>query len=486
MSDRINSVAVVGGGIVGWSAAVALKRHLPYLSVTLIDAASSEEDPTNHLASTLPSIVGFHADVGLSDADAIVRAGSSIRLGTRFEGWAPGGAPYLHVYGDYGKAVEGAAFHQLWLAAGDIGGAFEDYSLSAAMGLQNRFANAAQRPLSEVQYGLQIDPTSYAGMMQAYAAHLGVQRSPSPFTALRLHSDTGFIAAAVLAGGAEVHADLYVDCSGPRALLRGALDDDVDDWREWLSCDRLMVAEGPAPSDLPLLDSVAALASGWRWQASSPRRTSAGLCYSSQYGEAAAGADGWTAQKSFHLHQGCRPEPWLRNCVAMGAAALQVEPLDWTNLHLVHAAADRIVNAMPGRSCAPVELQEYNRQFLAEAERIRDFLYLRYATAGRSEPFWEDLKRKELPASLAHTLSLFQERGRLPFYEEETFSRDSWVALLFAHRIWPRRADPLADRVSPYLAAQTLSRMRQMIATAVPQLPSHEQFLSSLHRQVAR
>ena len=486
MSDRIESVAVVGGGIVGWSTAVALKRHLPYLSVTLIDATSSEEDLANHLASTLPSIVGFHADVGLGDADTIVRAGSSIRLGSNVQGWAPGGAPYLNVYGDYGKGIEGAAFHHLWLLAGEAGSAFEHYSLSAAMAIQNRFAQASQGPFADVQYGLHIDPAIYAKMMQAYAAHLGVEHARSPFESLRMYSDTGFVAAAIVKGGAEIRSDLYVDCSGPRALVRGVLDDTIDDWSKWLPCDRLRIVEGPAPVDLPLLDDVAAVACGWRWQASSPRRTSAGLCYSANYRAPEPAIGDWKAEKSFNLRQGFRRQPWLRNCVAVGAAAFQVEPLDWTNLHLVHAAADRIVNAMPGRGCAAVELHEYNRQSLAEAERIRDFLCLRYATSGRPEPFWNDMRKRDLPASLAHTLSLFQERGRLPFYEEETFSRDSWAALLFAHNIRPRRTDPLAERVGRRAAAQSLSRVRQLIATAVPQLPTHEQFLGSLHRQVAR
>lgn len=489
MPDRVASVAVIGGEIVGWTIAAALKRHLPYLQVLVAPVDSSSEDPANRLGSTLPSISAFHEDIGLTEADTIARAGSGIRLGTRFIGWAPGGAETLHVYGDYGQAAEGAAFHQLWLRAGPAAGPFSDYSLAAAMARENRFAISPEGPLSDVQFGLQIDPKLYGEMMSAYARHLGVQQSRTQFASVRLDPVNGNIAAAVLTDGSEIVADLYIDCTGPSAIVRGALDQEVDDWSKWLPCDRILIAEGPAPDRLPITDEVVATGSGWRWEAKSPRRTSAGVCYSSKHlesVEAAAEIEDYAVEHRLALRQGCRPSPWLRNCVAVGASAFQIEPLEWTNLHLVHSAADRIVSMMPGRDCTPVELAEYNRQSVAEAERIRDFLLLRYVTSGRFEPFWADIKAQELPASLAHSLALFQERGRLRFYEEETFARDSWVALLFAHGIWPRRRDPLVDRIDPRNAAHSMSRFRQMIATAVPQLPTHEQFLGSLHRQVAR
>lgn len=489
MRDRMESVAVVGGGIVGSTVAAALKRHLPYLSVTLIGCDASREDLANRLVSTLPSIAAFHQDIGLTDADTIARAVSGIRLGTNFVGWAPNGAETLHVYGDYGQTVEGAAFYQMWLRAGSAAGAFEEYSLAAAMARQNRFASASDGPLAEVQFGLQIDPLLYGEMMNAYAAHLGVQQSGAPFTAVHLDTASGFVAAAALGDGSEVVADLFVDCTGPQAVVRSALDDRLDDWSHWLPCDRIVLADGPAPDGLPVVDHVSAIESGWRWEAKSPRRTSVGVCYSSthdEHGSAQAAIAGASSSDPLQLHRGCRPSPWLRNCVAVGASAFQIEPLEWTNLHLVHSAADRIVSMMPGRACTPVELAEYNRQSVAEAERVRDFLLLRYITSGRSEPFWADIKAQELPPSLAHSLALFRERGRLPFYEEETFSRDSWVALLFAHGIVPRRSDPLVARIDPQTAAHSLSRTRQMIASIVPQLPTHEQYLGSLHRQVAK
>src|SRR3954468_13359655 len=97
--NAIKEVVVAGGGIVGWSAAAALKRRLPGLRVTVVPVPPPADALADRIASPLPSILEFHRDIGLTDADAIVRAGSSFRLGTCFDGWAEGLPPYVHAYG---------------------------------------------------------------------------------------------------------------------------------------------------------------------------------------------------------------------------------------------------------------------------------------------------------------------------------------------------------------------------------------------------
>ena len=149
----------------------------------------------------------------------------------------------------------------------------------------------------------------------------------------------------------------------------------------------------------------------------------------------------------------------MRNCVAIGDAAVMVEPLEWTNLHLAHSQIDRLVSMLPDTGFAPVELAEYNRQCNAEADRVRDFLCMHYITARRVEPFWKDSSAIEPPPSLAHSLSLFAERGRLPYYEEETFARDSWLAVLLGQGVLPRRIDPLTDSATPEQVERALSSL---------------------------
>ena len=83
-------VVVVGGGIVAWSAAAALRRHIPSLEVTLVSCPVPPGSLADRMISTLPSISGFHEDLGLTEADTVVGAESGLRIGTALRGLVDG------------------------------------------------------------------------------------------------------------------------------------------------------------------------------------------------------------------------------------------------------------------------------------------------------------------------------------------------------------------------------------------------------------
>lgn len=495
----IQSVIIAGGGIVGWSAAAALRRQLPGLAVTVIAVPPPADALADRIGSTLPSINDFHSDIGLSEADVVLRAGSRYRLGTQFEDWAEGSEPYVHAYGEHGRPFGAGPFHQHWMRAAKAGAAasFQSYSPAAAMARAGRFVHPqgeARSPLAGFAYGLQIDAPRYRDMMRAFALHLGAIEQSAAIARVGLRSQDGFVESLRLDNGATLTADLFIDATGPAALIRRQLDEAWEDWSQWLPCDRILFAEAAAPGESRTFDRAIALAAGWRWEAASPAGTSHGLVYSSSHLSDtkaervlrnAAAAE--PRQPPVSIRAGRRPEPWLRNCLAIGDAAGTVEPLEWTNLHLAHNAIDRLISMMPDRDCSAVELWDYNRQSAAEAMRIRDFLVLHYAVARRhSHAFWREAGARDLPPSLAHTLTQFRERGRLPFYEDETFAKDSWLAVLFGQGEMPRRTDPLIDAVPPAESERALKTMLQTIQTLVQSLPKHGDYLRSLSRQAAR
>jgi tryptophan halogenase len=445
MTGSIRTVVVVGGGITASSTAAALKRRIPSLDITMIMTKPAPAALADRMISTLPSIQGFHRDIGLTDEDTIQRAGSGLRMGTLFEGWAERSPAYVHAYGSYGAPIGGVAFHQLYLREGRAG--FDRFSAAAQLARAGQVADAAE-------HGLQLNLPRYGEMMRAYAQHLEVSERRGEIAEVGLRAD-GFIEAVTLEDGSKHTADLFVDCTGPDALLRSKAGGQLEDWSQWLPCDRITLSEGPAVPDAIALDDASATADGWRWSASSTASSLSGHAYSSVH----ASID--EAGESIELRQGRWRDLFARNCVAIGDAAVSVEPLEWTNLHLAHSQIDRLISMMPGRDCAPVELGEFNRQCGQEADRIRDFLCLHYVCSDRSEPFWKDASRISPPPSLSHTLSLFRERGRLPYYEEETFTRDSWLAVLLGQGIRPRRVDPMTDLVPREQAERAMASIAQ-------------------------
>lgn len=490
----IATIAVVGGGIVGWSAAAAIKRRLPDIEVHILSIEPPAGALTEHITATMPSINRFHADLGLADEDAVIRSNASFRLGTLFSGWNATLPDYVHSYGAYGCPLPAGSFHQHWLRAHEAGAAppFDTLSAASALGRAGRFAPptaAGRDPFGRYDYGLSLDLDRYRAMMIAFARHVGVVEETRRLRAVEQASGE-WISGLTLDEGTRFAADLYIDCTGPAARLRALLDDECEDWRHWLPCDRVIVGTGPGEGLPSPLDTVTAGPAGWRWSADAGRRTSQGVVY------AAAQCDDEEAAQQLArrgareigtpitIEAGTRRRPWLGNCVAIGDAATVIEPLEWSGLHLCHHAIDRIVTMLPDRSCAAVETMDYNRRAYAEAQRVRDFVLLHYAASDRPEPFWRQWGAIDLPDTLAHSLTLFRDRGRLPFYEEESFTRDSWLAVLIGQGVRPRRIDPLIDAFPAPQSARLIRDWQAAIAAGVAARPSLAAFLNAQYRHV--
>jgi hypothetical protein len=85
-----------------------------------------------------------------------------------------------------------------------------------------------------------------------------------------------------------------------------------------------------------------------------------------------------------------------------------------------------------------------------------------------------------VPESLARTLAQFERRGRLPFFEEETLDRESWLAILLGLGMLPRALDP---RVSPDEVENGLAAMRRQadsLATLPARLPAYRDYLARM------
>ena len=494
-AKQIRRIVVAGGGIAGWTAAATLRRRVPAVEVSILASPPPPDALSDRIGSTLPSAVQFHSDIGLDETDLLLRTGGGFRLGTSFEGWAEGRAPYIHSYGEYGRALGAAPFHHHWIRASGSA-AFDDHSPAAAMARHNRFVHPAPdpaSPFSGFEYGLQLDPVRYRAYLRAYALHLGVSERAQGISGVELRSD-GFIEGLRLGDGSRIEGDLFIDCTGPAAALHAPLSDGFEEWSAWLPCDRILFADGAPAADLPVLDRAVAIQAGWRWQAARPGATTHALIYSSAHlsdGKAERTLRSATAAEAaeppVQIRSGRRANPWLRNCVAIGDSAVSVEPLETPHLHLVHSALDRLVAMLPDRECAPVEIAEYNRQSTAEADRVRDFLILHYRTARRpKQDFWRAAASAEPPPSVAHTLELFAERGTLPFYEEETFPRDSWLSVLIGQGVIPRRTDPVADQIPVETAQAAMATLRDTIAATIPRLPTHSAYLQGLSARARR
>ena len=494
LDNRIRSVAVVGNGAAAWMAALAFARALgPRCSVRVI-APRGDTHGLEALAAsegTLPALQAFHGLVGVDEDDLVRRTGAGFKLGIRFCDWARIGHCYFHPFSEFGATLDAVAFQHHWLRLRAEGqdSPLDAYSVAAMAAQSGRFARPLNDPrsvLSTFSYGLHLDSTRYAAYLREIAVKRGVAVSAYAVAGVERGGEDGRVQAIRLADHERVEADLFIDCSG--VLIEDTLKIGYEDWSRWLPCDRALAAVGaPMAPPLPYTEARA-IAAGWHWRIPQQTGTSHGLVYSSRHlSEEKARSELATLlgenppSEPGHVHfvNGRRAQFWNGNVVALGEAAGFLEPLEATNLHLVQTGIVRLLALLPDRDRADTERGEYNRLMTEEWERVRDFLILHYkATQRRDTEFWNKCRAMEVPETLAYKIRLFEARGRVVLYDEETFLEPDFVSVFVGQGLLPRRYDPVADAIGLDLTKDRLNRMRAAIRQAAETMPAYRAFIA--------
>lgn len=418
--EPLRQIAVAGDGITALAAAIALRRALPQCTVTLIPTPPEPAALADHSASLTPHSNAFHKQIGISEMTLAARVGASPRLGAELIGWA----------GEHSRAI-----HSFGSASPD---GLDIASVPAALAEAGRFAHPSDdptSPLADIDYALRVSPAAYRRHLSALAAHLGVARLTSRFAAA-LPDGEGGIARIKVSDGQDIEADLFIDCSGPAALLASALPPSARaDWSHILPCDRLLVPAAPLPPRLTPLDRITATPLGWCSQVHGRDGTHVLFAANSSVGtpEEWAGMAGFNPEALIAIAPGRRALVWQANVVSIGDAAAQFEPLHGLAPGLALAQIGLLLELLPGRDLHPLERAEFNRRAGAMADRVRDFIALHYCGSKRPDgAFWSYAAQLDRPESLQLTFDEFARRGRLPFFEEEIMPRDAWIMAMAA------------------------------------------------------
>jgi len=505
----LRNIVIAGGGLAAWMTAAALARALRgrASAVRVIETESDDWEAAGAAETSIPPIRMFHAIVGIDEDDLIRATRATFKLGVEFQGWGGGG--YIHPYGAFGVDMDSVAFHQYWLRQRSAGetARLEDYSLSASAARIGRFARPAADPnsvLSTLAYALHLDAGLYADYLRSFAEARGVRRSRGKIADVFLNGESGFIEAVGLADGERVGGDLFIDCTGSQGRLIGQMPEaGFEDWSEWLACDRALLSLGQAADPAPLT-RVTAHRAGWR--AHIPLQDGAGgaFVYSSaqlsddqaadeldcgpkgpaplRRGDATAPEPARSKPRLVRFRQGRRRQMWVRNCVAIGAAAGFIEPLESTNLHIIQNGVVKFAGLLPERDCPPALATEYNRLVSTSLDRLRDLAILHYKTmAGALDTdFWRSRRAMSVPDQLAYKMRLFAARGKVVLEEEETFEEPSWIAAFIGQGVVPGRTDPRVDMADAERVRTSLARMRTMIREAANSMPMHPAYVARI------
>ncbi len=486
-------VVIVGGGTAGWMTAAALAALLgPRVADThLIE--SEEIGIVGVGEATLPHIRAFNTRLGIDEAEFMAATSATFKLGIEFRDWGRRGDSYIHPFGAFGQDTDQVGFHHYLNRAGGLDD-IEAFSLPIVAARQAKFAPPSEDRslLSTYGYAYQFDATRYAPYLRARAERGGVTRTEGRVVDVARDPLSGDVTAVTLADGTVVEADLFVDCSGFRALLLGqTLGEAYEDWSRWLPCDRAVAVPCAAASrPIAPYTTATAMAAGWRWRIPLQHRVGNGYVYASRYidddaaTEALLGAIEGEPQaepRFLRFTAGRRSRAWVRNVVGIGLAGGFLEPLESTSIYLIQTAITALIELFPQGAITDIDRDEFNRVLGLEYDRVRDFLILHYhATTRDDSPFWDHVRTMDIPDTLAEKMDLFRRRGRVMTYREGAFLEPSWVAVYLGQGIVPRGYDQRADLPSGAALGKALAQLRGETARAVATMPDHATYLSKL------
>ncbi|KQZ65767.1 hypothetical protein ASD67_01310 [Sphingopyxis sp. Root1497] len=408
------SVLVVGDGIVGLAAAIALRRALPGAVVTLVELPTDRGGWIDRLGAATPVIHKFHRQIGLDPRLFAQRARAEpVHLrryvaadGTAIREAATAAIPF----------VEGVALHQIWLRhRAESGDATPDF---AAMLLALRDARG-----DEGGFGARFDAAAYAALLGDMAATLNIVRHAA--ADIRVETGGEVIQGIVTPAGETLTADLYIDAAGSRSRLLSALDVGWLDWSPSLPALTLAVAPG---GDGAIGEEVLTTASdALHWQT---RPWSATI---------AAGGD---ADAPGRLVQS-----WQGNAVAIGEAAVRVPVVDGSLLGNALEDILRFIALLPRPNGQSRDTREYVRRAAIAQDALGDWSSLCLAPDGAARS-----------DSLVAMLAAFDARGRIATTELDPIAPGQWLARLMALRPPPRRIDPTALALSEDIVRTTIAR----------------------------
>ncbi len=476
--------------------AAALARVLgPRLSITLVESA--EIGIVGVGEATIPAISQFNKLLKIDENDFLRQTQGTFKLGIEFVDWWQKGHAYMHAFGPVGRDLAYIPFHHYWLRDQENGsaGPLWDYSLNWQAAKQSRFSRLeriADTPLAGLTWAFHFDASLYAAYLARIAQAAGVRRVEGLISEVMLesHGDNGGdVRALRLADGREVAGDLFIDCTGFRALLiEQALNTGFEDWSGWLPCDRALAV--PSANTSPLLPYTrsTALGAGWQWRIPLQHRTGNGHVYCSaemtdeQARElllANLDAPALAEPRLIRFATGRRKLLWNRNVICMGLASGFVEPLESTAIHIIQVSIQRLILLFPHRGDCEERRREFNRASIAEYEYIRDFIVLHYHANNRvGEPFWDACRNMTIPDSLRHKIELFRETAGIFCASEDLFQLSSWLQVMWGQGVRPRATHPFVEAVAPQDRAGYLRDLRGLMGQAARQLPAHADFIA--------
>ena len=503
MAEPVKRIVIVGGGTAGWlSACYLAARAGEFSTATQITLIESPDIATIGVGEgTWPTMRQTLATIGIDEAEFLAACEGSFKQGSRFDNWVSGepGDSYLHPF----TAPPAAEIKNLLAAWAAMP---EQASFAAAMTPQARVCadnlaprQAAMPPYAgALNYAYHLDAGKFAALLSRHAVErLGVRHLRTTVTGVRRDGEDG-VAAVQTSDHGAVAGDLFIDCSGLRAVLIGEASGAAwNDLSGELLNDRALVVQLPTADNSTIASQTISTAhrAGWLWDIALPTRRGIGCVYASRYmddDEAAGELRRYVASvdpaadvealapRLLRFPSGHRTQFCRGNCVAIGLSAGFIEPLEASAIVLIELSLRALADNFPAsRQAMPIHAERFNRLFTVRWRRIADFLKLHYVLSRREEPYWQALRD---PATISPELAALLElwRDQPPSAYDFPLSEEIFPAASHQYIYYGMTGAPTKTGAGGVDAAPLLQQVRERGRQLASALPSNRAYFDGL------
>ena len=508
MNRAKRQVVVVGGGSAGWiTAGLVAAEHLSGGTASVVLVESPDVPIIGVGEGTWPSMRSTLKRLGISEPAFVRECDASFKQGTRFLGWSGRleNDSYVHPFSwPLAYADVNPALH--WLADGGATPFAETVTPQAEVIARGLAPKQAAMPhyAFAVNYGYHLNAGKFAELLQRHAVkRLGVRHLQANVVGVESR-DNGDIEALILDNGARTSGDLFVDCTGAKALLVGEhFGQELVSVADVLFNDRAIVAQIPyADADNDAIAPVTqatAQDAGWIWDIGLPTRRGLGHVHASahideeaarqaleRYIAATAPSVSPSAidYRRIAFAPGFRRTAWVRNCVAVGLAAGFVEPLEASALALVEQAATHIAEQLPqDREIMEVVARRFNAKMHTHWQRIVEFLKLHYAASGREDTaYWREHRQPDSwPESLREKMTLWQQQP--PWHDDAPMLGELFPSASYQYVLYGMDFSPRYRQGEPGRAEAVRHRTQEQANRLVALLPTTRELVRGMAEQ---
>ncbi len=392
-------IVIVGGGSAGWMTAAYLKNKLPKHHITMVD--KTHGDPVGVGEATILDFDLFMTDAGFNREDWIPACRATVKAGILFPNWLRKGHEVWHPFFiNYHDIQHDADVWDYWCANTNY-----DYKDYAIMMYDSAVRHNKIDPNDMSSYAYHLDCGALVQYIQSrITPHIEIIKQD----VVEVRKENQEVQSLLLKDGNKIHADLFIDCTGFKSLLKKQKRVDLSDR---LFCDTAVAGRVDYKDDSEFVPYVIcdAVDHGWLWKIPTQDRIGSGLVFKRDITDPEQAQDyfvdywqgrikkedtriiDWTPFYSKNF--------WEGNVVSIGLSGGFIEPLESTGLSCMIKGIRHLEERLRIGYSDDNDRNYYNIKLGCYYENAIDFVNMHYSKTELTSKFWDHVKQNHKPSA---------------------------------------------------------------------------------------